>query len=305
MTATKWLIAGCVVLLTGCHVSDSAVPRRTMPLAVDVAPMIGGDWYAPPLGVTWQWQLQVSDEQPLNTDYDVALYGLDLFDTSEATIKSLQAEGRKVICYFSAGSHESFREDKVRFNDNELGHPLVSWPDERWLDIRSANVHRIMQDRLDLAVIKGCDGVDPDNVDGYLNDSGFDFTASDQLAYNRFIANEAHRRGLAVGLKNDLEQIPVLVDYYDFSVNEQCFQYDECELLAPFIEAGKPVLNAEYPKVGDILAQNPATMALCDTANSLEFSTLILPVGLDDAFRIACQPSNGLPHAPARTEEKP
>ncbi len=55
--------------------------------------------------------------------------------------------------------------------------------------------------RLDLAVTKGCDGVEPDNMDGYANDSGFPLTAEDQLTFNRFIANEAHRRGLAVGLK--------------------------------------------------------------------------------------------------------
>lgn len=42
-----------------------------------------------------------------------------------------------------------------------------------------------MQARLDLAVQKGCDGVEPDNVDGYQNNSGFPLTAQDQLAYNR------------------------------------------------------------------------------------------------------------------------
>jgi hypothetical protein len=87
-----------------------------------------------------------------------------------------------------------------------------------------------MQKRLDLAVAKGCDAVDPDNVDGYANDSGFPLTASHQLSHNRFLASEAHERGLAIGLKNDLDQIPKLVASFDFQINDQCFAYDECEL---------------------------------------------------------------------------
>lgn len=289
MPLVEWLMAGCALTLGGCQVSDSAVLGRIMPLAVDVAPVTGGGWYKPPVGVTWQWQLLVNEDQSLNTRYNVTIYDIDLFDTPESTIDSLHAGGHKVICYFSAGSYEHFREEAAGFNGNELGNTLEGWPSERWLDIRSTNVHRIMQDRLDLAVDKGCDGVEPDNIDGYQNDPGFDFTPNDQLAYNRFIANEAHRRGLAVGLKNDLDQIKALVDFYDFAVNEQCFQYDECELLGPFIDAGKPVLNAEYPDENDDLSLDDGSItALCNAANTLKFSTLALPVDLDDAFRIAC-----------------
>ena len=51
------------------------------------------------------------------------------------------------------------------------------------------------------------------------------------------------------GLKNDLDQIAKRVDYYDFAVNEQCIEYDECHLLAAFINNKKPVLNAEYELV--------------------------------------------------------
>jgi hypothetical protein len=40
-----------------------------------------------------------------------------------------------------------------------------------------------MSTRLALASSKGCDGVDPDNVDGYDNDSGFDLTPSTALDY--------------------------------------------------------------------------------------------------------------------------
>ncbi|MCB1936649.1 MAG: endo alpha-1,4 polygalactosaminidase, partial [Nitrosomonas sp.] len=141
-------------------------------------------------------------------------------------------------------------------------------------------------ERLNLAMQKGCDGVEPDNMDGYLNDSGFDLTARDQLAFNKFIVNEAHKRGLSVGLKNDLDQIPELVDFYDFSVNEQCHEFDECNTLEPFVQAGKPVLNAEYLQQYSDDANERET--LCTTANNAQFSTLILPLDLDDSFRLSC-----------------
>jgi len=67
---------------------------------------------------------------------------------------------------------------------------------------------------------KGCDGVEPDNVDGYTNDTGFNLTSNDQIQYNKFLANEAHQRGLSIGLKNNLDQIEVLEPFFDFAVNE-------------------------------------------------------------------------------------
>ncbi|WP_315973358.1 endo alpha-1,4 polygalactosaminidase [Vibrio chagasii] len=251
-------------------------------LDTNVAPITTGSWYRPPVSVTWQWQL----EGNLNTSYSVALYDVDLFDTSNTTIKNLQQSGIKVVCYFSAGSYEDYRDDRELFLPNTLGNTLDGWDNERWLDIRSANVHSIMTKRLDIAKNKGCDGVKPDNMDGYTNNSGFNLTSQDQLAYNRFIANEAHKRGLAVGLKNDLDQIGELVEYFDFAVNEQCFEYKECDALLPFINHGKPVLTAEYL---DKYVNNPNERAtICQESRDNLFSTLILPLDLNDSFRFSC-----------------
>jgi hypothetical protein len=238
--------------------------------------------YRPPVNVTWQLQLQGN----VNSSYPAEIYDIDLFDSSESLIDSLQASGKKVNCYFSAGSYEKWRSDASEFSPDDLGSVVAGWEDERWLDIRSANVRRIMQNRLEQAKQKGCDGVDPDNMDGYANSSGFDLSAADQLAFNRFIAGEAHERGLSVGLKNDLDQVIQLVDYFDFSVNEQCHEFDECGLLAPFINRGKPVLNVEYQE--DLITNNAKRRSLCDAAAEEDFSTLILPVQLDDAFRYSC-----------------
>lgn len=245
-------------------------------------PLTEGDWYRPAPLVTWQWQLTGT----VNVSYAVDLYDIDLFDSSIDLIQSLQTANRKVICYFSAGSYENWREDAGAFQPEDLGNALDGWPGERWLDIRNQNVRNIMKARLDLAAQKGCDGVEPDNMDGYTNQPGLDFNAFDQREYNRWLANEAHTRNLSVGLKNDLDQISALVDYFDFAVNEQCFEYDECDALQPFISRNKPVLNAEYKAsyVNDTMQRN----ALCVAALNQQFSTLVLPVNLDDSFRYSC-----------------
>ncbi len=240
-----------------------------------------GRWM-PRVGDTWQWQLQGT----LNTSYDVNAYDIDLFDSSAATIQELHDAGRHVVCYFSAGSYEDWRPDAGDFNSADLGNTLDGWPDERWLDIRSTNVRNIMEARLDLAEQKSCDAVEPDNVDGYSNATGLSLTAADQLDYNRFLARQAHQRNLAVALKNDVDQAAALVDDFDFTVNEECHAYDECDLLNVFIEAGKPVFNAEYDSryVEDLSARQ----SLCTEALAAGFSTLILPLELDDSFRYSC-----------------
>ncbi|MHB9112138.1 MAG: endo alpha-1,4 polygalactosaminidase [Thermoleophilia bacterium] len=278
------LVVGCGGSGTDASVNSGTVPVNEGTGNVSVATgVIESGWYQPPLNVTWQWQLKGN----INTGYPVEIYDIDLFDSSEHLIDTLHSSGRKVICYFSAGSYEDWRPDAAEFSRDDIGNTLEGWEDEKWLDIRSPDVRRIMQQRLDLARQKGCDGVEPDNVDGYANDSGFDLSPADQLTYNRFIAGEAHKRGLSVGLKNDLDQVEQLVGFFDFSVNEQCYEFEECDRLLPFIEAGKPVLNVEYEE--SLIRNEPERQSLCYTANEKDFSTLILPVDLDDSFRFSCK----------------
>jgi len=246
------------------------------------------EWFRPSVAMTWQWQLQPDENEAINTSYDVDVYDIDLFDAPESVIQQLQADGRKVICYFSAGSYEDFRDDADEFLPADLGNTLEGFADERWLDIRSANVRRIMRDRLDQAVEKGCDGVEPDNVTGFENDAGFDLTAADQLDFNRFLADEAHARGLGIGLKNDLGQIEALVADFDFAVNEQCHEFDECDVYQAFIGAGKPVFNAEY--LDEYANDESEREALCSDARARNVRTLVVPVDLDDSFRFTCDP---------------
>ena len=245
-------------------------------------PTAHADWYKPTSFTSATVQLTGR----LNTSYLVDLYVVDLFDTKKTEIAALQARGSRVICYFSAGSYEDWRTDIAKFPATVLGKPLEGWEGEWWLDIRSSALRPIMQARMDLAVRKGCDGVDPDNVDSYTNDTGFALTAKHQLSYNRFLANAAHQRGLSVGLKNDLNQVKSLVNWFDFSINEQCHQYNECQLLNPFIQAGKPVYNIEYKKI--YITDLNARKAMCKSAVTQGLRTLIMPPLLDGRFRISC-----------------
>jgi hypothetical protein len=267
--------------VAGCGDSDATDPQPTSTDSTIVP--ITGQWYRPAVTATWQWQLLGT----VNTQYDVDVYDIDLFDVPATLIASLQNAGKRVICYFSAGSFEDFRPDATSFRSEELGNVFDDFPNERWLDIRSPNVLAIMESRLDMAVDKGCDGVEPDNVDGFANNTGFNLTSADQLTFNRTIANEAHERGLSVGLKNDLDQITDLIAFFDFQVNEQCHEFDECAALDPFVTADKPVFNAEYEL--RLVSDEVARAQLCGAARTRNFRTLILPFDLDDSFRFSCE----------------
>lgn len=195
-----------------------------------------------PVGTTWQWQITGT----VDTSVEVGLYDLDLFQLTEPVRDTLRADGRTLICYFSAGSFEPWTADADAFPEEAIGRRLEGWPDERWLDITRSDVRALLAARLDLAVERGCDGVEPDNVTAWDTSSGFGITPLEQLEFNRWLADEAHSRGLSIALKNDVEQVPALVDWFDFTVNEECFAFDECATLQPFLDADKAVLNAEY-----------------------------------------------------------
>lgn len=276
------LVLACCTACGGGDEDDPFDPGSDTEVDPDIPPITSGAWYRPAVATTWQWQLQGE----VNLGYDVALYELDLFETPASVISALKASGRRLLCYFSAGSWENFRPDAGQFPPAALGSVYFGFPDERWLDVRSPQVMTIMKARLDLAVQRGCDGVEADNVDGFENPTGFPLTAADQLAFNRTLYNEAHSRGLAVAMKNDVGQVADLLAYVDLHVSERCHELDECNLLDPFVAQGKPVLNAEYLQL--YVTDAAARGALCAAARASGLRTLVLPEDLDDSFRFSC-----------------
>ena len=261
---------------TEASASATGTTATTTPATVSNA----AQW-KPVASDTWQWQLRGT----INTSYAVAIYDIDLFDVDASAIAALKRAGHKVVCYFSAGSSEDWRPDYATFRAADMGNALSGWTGEKWLDVRSSNVRAVMSNRLDLAVSKGCDGVEPDNVDGYVNSTGFPLTAQDQIDFNTFIAQQAHARNLAVALKNDVDQIAALEHSFDFAVNEQCHEKSECGDYFIFTSDNKPVLNAEYASQ----YHDPAAQAaLCQASRNANLRTLVLAAGLDDSYRFSC-----------------
>jgi hypothetical protein len=212
-------------------------------VTLGLAPAAGaGEISVPPPGSTWQYQLSGT----LDLEVEADVFDVDGFETKASQVAELHDLGRYAICYISAGAWERWRPDASDFPKRLLGKPN-GWPGERWLDVRRLRALKpILRDRMDMCETKGFDAVEFDNVDGFRNRTGWPLKGKHQLRFNRFLAGAAHARGLAAGLKNDLPQIDILVDDFDFAINEQCWQYRECGRLRPFTEAGKAVFNVEY-----------------------------------------------------------
>lgn len=253
----------------------SAILPATQSPQSNATPVI----WRPSIGSTWQWQLTAL---PVDLSVDAQVYDIDLFENDASVVAALHARGRKVICYLSAGTWEDWRPDKDQFPREVIGREYEGWQGERWLDIRRIELLApVMRSRLDLCKQKGFDAVEPDNLDGYDNETGFPLTVSDQLRYNQWLANEAHQRGLSIGLKNDPDQATQLEPYFDWALAEDCFTEDWYGQMLPFIKAGKAVFAAEYSDTGVSLVD------VCRQAQSLHFSVIHKNRDLD-AYRKTC-----------------
>ena len=296
----KWVIIGGIVIFVlaialgiglgvgltqgrphgGTSRPASSAPTTTGPVPAHNTTSAG--IWQPDQGMTWNYQLQ----QPLASaeTNGTSVWDIDLFDNPQALISGLQSGGSKVICYFSAGSYEDWRSDASKFQSSDLGKDLNGWPGEKWLNTNSDNVRSIMSARMDMAAQKGCNGIDPDNVDGYNNDNGFDLTQEDSINYLQFLAAAAQARNLSIGLKNAGEILNDVIDLMQWSVNEQCVQYEECDIFRPFISQGKPVFHVEYPKGNsdtNTLVATDTKTSICDNPSAAGFSTIIKNMDLD------------------------
>ncbi|KAH8782153.1 putative endo alpha-1,4-polygalactosaminidase [Hyaloscypha finlandica] len=253
----------------------------TLPPSFNNPNATGGTFWKPAVGETWQIVLLT----PLdNTTTNASVYDVDLFTNPTSTFQNLQSMGRKVICYFSAGSYESNRPDSNNFTAADKGHGVDGWPGEFWLNTNSPNVRDIMTERLKLAAQKGCDGVDPDNVDAYNNNGGgLGLTITDAIDYLTFLAIGAHSLGMAIGLKNAGEIVNQTLPMMQWQVNEQCVQYGECVTFQPFIMANKPVFHIEYPQSSDEKKFTAAQLCGVGDASLDGFSTVLKSMDLGDS----------------------
>jgi hypothetical protein len=235
-------------------------------IALVIAPTAtAARWQPQPTTAPWQWQLQGK----LDFGVEAPVYDIDGFESTRADVRELQRRGRRVVCYLDVGSWETYRPDAGRFPRSVIGRKYDGFPDERWLDVSHFRLFAApLVARIAMCARKGFDAVEPDNLAGWEpeNKTGFAISRADQLRFNRWIARQVHRRGMAVALKNDGRQARQLVGQFDFAIVEQCFQYDECAFYERFVERGKAVFVAEYEL-------KPAEF--CPRARALGFSAIL------------------------------
>lgn len=294
-------ILGFILLALGTNLnhvhSDGKLGRTKRQSDNAQSPVSAAPWQPKP-GVKWQIQLMDTFDA---ASMDADIYDIDLFDNDHDTIAKIHEGGRRVICYFSAGTYEDWRADKNSFTPSDLGNEL-EWPGERWLNLNSNNVRDIMKNRLDLALQKGCDGVDPDNIDAYSNENGLGLTEADSIDFLDFLSSESHSRGMSIGLKNGGDIIGSVIEKMQWSVNEQCAEYQECDTYAAFTEVNKPVFHIEYVDMGSESESDSESgsdsdseevnhklksratkekSTACSAAGSEKFSTIIKKLDLD------------------------
>ena len=132
------------------------------------------------------------------------------------------------------------------------------------------DLQELMKKRIDVLAENGCDGIDPDNTDGYLKEegssedkTGFNLTHDDLVNYLKTLAKYAHSKGLSMGLKNSIEIAPRLVNATQWVVNEECAQWDaDCKGLRVFIEADKPVFRVVSSPTPPITGTHSVTEGL-------------------------------------------
>ncbi|CAI5967125.1 unnamed protein product [Closterium sp. NIES-64] len=258
-------------------------------------------WYVPKPGTTFFWQLSGSDAD-VDPTHPAKVYTVDSSLTAKSIAK-LRNAGKAVMCYISFGTAEDYRSDYNQFPKSVIGGLTCRneqctevWPGERWLDIKSPIVKTIMEKRIKLAKSKGCDGVDPDNINAYSNNimaqpiSKFTITADDQFKYNSWIANTVHKYGMSVGLKNPGPLAPsFMANLFDWAIIESCIYFSDfsnnawysrkyaCDYSNEFIVRNKAVFSIEYKELWGTSAGQvngiAFPQAMCAISNAHGFNT--------------------------------
>ncbi|ORX39043.1 glycoside hydrolase superfamily [Kockovaella imperatae] len=220
------------------------------------------------------------------------VYVVDGQEHTAQQIANYHANGKKVICYFSAGSWEPERPDALNLSPecycgkgvsynkrtgectgkNANQNKLDGW-DEWYLDLHNpsciSQVKAWQNKRIQSFIAKGCDGIDPDNVDEFANTQAFGVTAQDEVNYLMWLSQTAKKGNLAIDLKNapsllvDDNGNPTqwqkqLIEAFDFSVIEQCHEGDNCDQFDAFLAAGKPQIQVEYNGDGYEMTKCPS-----------------------------------------------
>lgn len=235
-----------------------------------------------------------------------------------AVVQALHAAGKYTICYIEVGAQQTepdssnFASADYTDGSNPQTTEMQGWPGEYWYDIRgfanyvagdastltgaAVNIAAGLASRIEDCAIEGQDGVEPDDLDGYTNPSqtgapggGWGLTQADSAGFERWLAYTAHSDGLAIFQKNDPANAGVDEPLFDGMIIEECNYYnDPCAGAGgdatPYLNAGKPVLGAEYTEDGETTAK----FCPADTASGIIGA--LFDVNLDGKTYQPCAP---------------
>jgi len=228
--------------------------------------------WKPTPGLTWNYVLgakvdiTIEKAQVLDVDYE----------THPDTIKKYHNYGKRVVCYFSGGTIEDFRDDYKNYLavSGLVRNTYDDWDNERWLDFRKEGIKPLIIKRMRKAINNGCDALEVDNLDGYQMDEvqswSKPLTISDTITFARWLGYAAHELGISIGLKNVPAILDYVADYYDFAINESCVRYkNECAMYKNFIRSGKAVFGITYGSFSGQLN------SLCRELNGVGISMIV------------------------------
>jgi hypothetical protein len=246
---------------------------------------------APGMAFTWEWILD-ADALP-SPPPDVDYLGVDAMDVPADYIATAESNGVTTWCYLSVGTAEEWRDDYDDFLDLDaadradgnpglVGEIYPEWPDERWLNARRFEPFmHLIEARLDTCADKGFSWVEFDNMDAFEATTGFDITRADQRTYVEALVAASNARGLGTIHKNATGLATALVPLMDALLLEGCVLYDFCEEAAPYLSAGKPVMNAEYPEEFPEEGVSFDASAVCTASAEAGVNTLLKELSLN------------------------
>ncbi|KAI8474439.1 MAG: hypothetical protein J3K34DRAFT_518177 [Monoraphidium minutum] len=180
-------------------------------------------------------------------DFIPGVYLLPLFNTSAATLKALKAKGVKgrpvyAVCSFDVATARPSDPDFAALAaaapppaatvarppgspPNPSPAPTggrVALPTAAGAAVSSSAVD-LMFKRLELCRSKGFDGAEVSGVE--------EFNAMGSVPYLGTLANEAHRRGLAIGLGGIVQPLDPFIRYFDFFTYRGCGSVTRCNFF--------------------------------------------------------------------------
>ncbi|RYY56725.1 MAG: endo alpha-1,4 polygalactosaminidase [Chitinophagaceae bacterium] len=260
-------------LLAGCQKDGNEVTNimDTSPLPSDKT-----TWWQPTAGISFDWDL---DDLQDGDNFSSDVVDVDAFSTTAEQVARFHAQGKKVIAYLSVGTIENYRPDDGLLPKEVIGNVYPEWPDERWIDIRQPEkLQPWLNSRFNMIISKGFDAIEPDNLDGYDNETGLNISIEDTKKYCDLLISLAHKNGLGIGQKNVPDLAADYSSKFDWILTEDAFEQGWQDQVSVYPTLNKPVFAVEYT---DNTSQSTFSDNFCPRSKSLGYFIVLKKRELD------------------------